>query len=80
MDQMVNPMLNEHATFWFARTFKVILSDGRRVICLDEDLAHDIVVYYDPFRSGHTIRDDILNKFKDASPLDITARAQRQLI
>ena len=59
----------------FARTFKGIWSNGR-VICLDEDLADDTFVYYDPFRSGHTILNDILDKFKDASSLDITERTQ----
>ena len=61
----------------FSRTFKGIWSDGRHVICLDEDLAGDTFVYYDPFRSGYTILDDILDKFKDASSLDITERTKR---
>ena len=37
-------------------------------------------MYYDPLRSDHTILDDILEKLKDASSLDITERTQRQLI
>ena len=55
----------------FVGTFKGIWSDGHRVICLDEDLAGDTFVNYDPFRSGHTILDDILDILKNASSLDI---------
>ena len=64
----------------FALTFKGIWSDGHHVICLDDDIANDTFVYYDPLRSSHTILDDILEKFKDASSLDIIERTQRQLI
>lgn len=70
--------LKRHLEFTYA--FKGIWRDGRRVICLDDDLANDTFVYYDPFRSGHTILDDILDKFKDVLSLDITERTQRQLI
>ena len=64
----------------FARTFKGLWSDGCRVICIDEDLADDTYVYYDPFRAGHTLLDEILEKFDDVASLNITERTKRQLI
>lgn len=63
----------------FASTYKGVWSDGRRIICIDDDLADQTHVFYDPIRSGHAILEEILEKFIYMT-LDVTAATRVQLI